>query len=234
MKLRIVMTAIVLASALPAIAPAQTEKSDLTSKRVTLNLEGADLRYALKLLFSSVGVSYILDQTAQGVVTVSLTDVPFRTALESILRSTQSQNPLSYRVEDGIYHIFPKPIDDTPRPTPDIDTPVKPKDRMVKINLNFADVRDIVQAFGGTMIDTRAGQMGGGSGSGFGNGFGNGTFGGNMGGFGGFGNNSGGNGFGGGFGSNNNGFGGGFGNNNGFGGGVNRGGGANRGGGNGR
>src|SRR5256885_15133770 len=90
-------------------AAAQDQKPpELTNKKVTLNLENADLRYALKLLFTSAAVNYTLDQAVQGSVTVALTDVPFRTALESVLRSTQSQAPLTYRVEDQVYVITPK------------------------------------------------------------------------------------------------------------------------------
>src|SRR5579872_1194924 len=81
---------------------------EINNKKVTLNLENADIRYALKLLFQSVGANYTLDQNVQGTVTVSLTDVPFRTALESILRSAASANPLTYRVENGVYNIAPK------------------------------------------------------------------------------------------------------------------------------
>src|SRR5260370_37961822 len=89
-------------------AHAQDPKQYLSTKKVTLNLENADLRYALKLLFTSAGVNYTLDQTVQGTVTVALTDVQFRTALESVLRSTQSVSPLTYRVEDAVYIITPK------------------------------------------------------------------------------------------------------------------------------
>src|SRR5438105_8298965 len=77
-------------------------------KKVTLNVENADLRYALKLLFTSAGVNYTLDQGVQGTVTVALTDVPFRTALERVLRSTQSVMPLTYRMEANVYQISPQ------------------------------------------------------------------------------------------------------------------------------
>lgn len=79
----------------------QGDKQDVTNKRVTLNLENADIQYALKLLFTSVGVDFTIGPGVQGYVTASLTDVPFRVALEQILRSTQSQFPLTYRVESG-------------------------------------------------------------------------------------------------------------------------------------
>src|SRR5256885_9807517 len=89
-------------------AAAQDQKPpELTNKKVTLNLENADLRYALKLLFTSAGVNYTLDQAVQGSVTVALTDVPFRTSLDSVLRSTQSQAPLTYPAEDQGYIITP-------------------------------------------------------------------------------------------------------------------------------
>jgi hypothetical protein len=164
---------------------------DSTGKRVTLNIENADLRYALKLLFSSAGLNYTLDQAVQGTVTVSLTEVPFRTALESVLRSTQSQIPLTYRMEDNIYIISPKAPEiivgggEVPtEPAPE------PKKRFVKIQLNFADVYDIVNAFGGTVISSRFGNMNSNN-SGFGGGMGNSGFGGmgGMGGMGGFGGN---------------------------------------------
>src|SRR5258708_30858200 len=146
-------------------ALAQDPKAaDVTTKKVTLNLENADLRYALKLLFTSAGVNYTLDQAVQGTVTVALTDVQFRTALESVLRSTQSVSPLTYRVEDSVYIITPKvEVVETAGNPPDEVKP-EPKSRIQKIQLNFADVYDIVQAFGGTMIQSRAGQMGMGGG----------------------------------------------------------------------
>src|SRR4051812_5687249 len=48
------------------------QAQDINNKKVTLNLENADIRYALKLLFQSVGANYTLDQGVQGAVTVSL------------------------------------------------------------------------------------------------------------------------------------------------------------------
>src|SRR5438067_10684567 len=98
--------AVMVLPAAPVLA--QGQETTAPDKKVTLNLENADLRYALKLLFTSAGVNYTLDQAVQGTVTVSLTDVPFRTALESVLRSTQTQSPLTYRVEDKVYIISPK------------------------------------------------------------------------------------------------------------------------------
>jgi hypothetical protein len=195
-------------------ALAQTEPDAaaqaIQEKRVNLNLENADLRYALKLLFDAVDVNYILDRAVQGTVTASLTNIPFGKALGIVLRSAQSQELYTYRVEDGVYIITLRDdakdvvIDKVNDPD---DTPLEPEKRTVKIQINFADAVDIATALGGGVFPSRAtrdGLFGGGFGSGFGsgNGFGN-SFGGMNGGFGnsGFGSGSFGNGFGNGFGN---------------------------------
>lgn len=225
----------VLASMCVISGPSRAQAvDDVSNKKVTLNLENADIRSALKLLFDTVGLNFALDSNVRGAVTVSLNDTPFRTALESILRSS-SMIPLTYRVEGGVYNISPKPDTnqnpDISNVTPDVSgadvaTVAKTTKRPVKIVVNFADAADIAYIFGGTVIQSRYSSMGGGNG-GYGNGFGGGGYGGNnqQGGFGnqqgggfggGFGNQQGG-----GFGGNNNNFGGGGfgGNNNNFGGG---------------
>ena len=125
-----------------ARALAQDQKpADVTTKKVTLNLENADLRYALKLLFTSAGVNYTLDQAVQGTVTVSLTDVQFRTALESVLRSTASQSPLTYRVEDMVYIITLKveQVVDTGGKEDENEKP-QPKSRIQKRNRSSGSV----------------------------------------------------------------------------------------------
>jgi hypothetical protein len=170
------------------------QASELSNKKVTLNLENADIRYALKLLFNSVGANYTLDPGVQGSVTLALTDVSFRTALESAIKGAGT--PLTYRVENNVYSISPKvetvlnPVDTNPEPEP-----VKaPTTRTVKIQINYADAIDLAQAFGGGVITSRLSQLGQqGGGGGFGGGFGGGGFGGGQGGFGGgFGGNGGG------------------------------------------
>jgi hypothetical protein len=171
----------------------QDTTKDLASKKVTLNLENADVKYALKLLFQSVGVNYTLDPNVIGTVTVSLTDVPFRVALENILRSVASVQPLTYRVESGVYNIAPKVVETNTEPpaTPETDTTKKAATRTEKIQLNFADSADIARIFGGQVIQTRFGSLGQGGfgggmgGGGFGGGQGGGGFGGGQGGFGG-------------------------------------------------
>ena len=211
----------------PNIARAQDTGSggsqDISNKKVTLNLQNADIRSALTLLFNTVGANFSIASDVRGSVTVSLNDVPFQTALESILRAS-SMMPLTYRIENGVYTISPKQEDNTNTYAPtqqantstssSTTTPSLPK-RFTKIPVNFADAGEIALLLGGTPIISyyynTAGMLGMNSmGGGYGNGFGGGGFGGYGGGYGGGGyGNSFGGGFGGGYGG---GMGGGFGN----------------------
>lgn len=92
---------------------------DISSKTVSINLENADIRYALKLLFQSVGADYTVDSSVQGSVTMSVTNKPLRVALDALLRSTASTIPLTYRYENGIYQIAPKIEQIEPVATPE-------------------------------------------------------------------------------------------------------------------
>ncbi len=178
---------------------------DVRDKKVTLNLENADIRYALKLLFQSVGVNYTLDQAVQGSVTAQLNDVRFEVALENILRSVQSQLPLTYDKENGIYRVKIKQ-EQLPEPTPP-DTGdeqnVKPKFNPQKLKVKSVDANIIAMILGGSALYT--GQMmqqqGGYGNGGYGNGYGGGGYGGNQG-YGGYGGGWGGGGNRGGYGGN--------------------------------
>ena len=73
---------------------------------ISLRFTCMDLRYAIKALFTVARINYTLDQAVAGHVYARLKDVSIRRALESILRcSTQG---LTYRIEDGVYIIYPK------------------------------------------------------------------------------------------------------------------------------
>src|SRR5689334_20394375 len=137
-----------------AVSFARAQDAPAIDKKVSLNLENADLRYALKLLFTSAGVNYTLDQAVQGTVTVSLTDVPFKTALESVLRSTQSVSPFTYRVEGGVYTISPK-VEQVDTATlgneKENETPT-PKSRAVKVQVNFVDALLLSLSLGGDVV----------------------------------------------------------------------------------
>jgi len=84
--------AVFLIGFLPVSARAQSVSDTIVP---SLELEQADIRDALKLLFKNVGASYTVAPEVQGTVTVNLHNVPFETALRSLL----GQVDATYRVE---------------------------------------------------------------------------------------------------------------------------------------
>jgi hypothetical protein len=232
MKIQLVLAAIAVLMAAQASPLLAQQGGDPTQRRVTVKYDQADVRFVLKQLFDSVGVSYTLDPNVQGTVTVSLTDVPFTVALDNILRPLN----LTYRVENGVYFVTVRPPEEAPL-APPVDTTTPDEGVRLnlpeKVQLNYASPTLIAALLGGTLISyaqyelqSGSGGLGGGLGGFGGLGGGLGGFGGLGGGFGGFGGLGGGfGGLGGGFGGLGGGFGGfgsGFG---GFGGGGFRGGG---------
>ncbi len=143
-----------------------SQSTGIEKQKVSLDLESSSLYSALKLLFSQVKCSFTLDESLKGLtVSAHFTDVPFRTALNTLLKSTST--PLTYRLEDGIYSVGPKvdqpaQIDggnlsnidsvyiSNMKDPANIGTDV-PKVRMIRV-YNVSDL-DIVQVFGGTILN---------------------------------------------------------------------------------
>ena len=190
-------------------APVRTTAQDDVRDKVieSLNLESADIRDALKILFKQVGAQYSVSQEVQGTVTAYLSNVPFETALRNLLNQVNA----TYRIEGGIYVIIPKPAANDPgETTGDTGTVAEPTRPIIRIRIQSADPQLIVallnasadintQPEQSTMNIGSGGGMGGGMNGGggmSGGGFGGGGFGGGM--SGGGGGLSGGGGFGGG------------------------------------
>lgn len=197
----------------PALSSAQSEPRDKILPSV--ELEDADVRDALKLIFNQAQGSYTVSQQVAGTVTVSLKDVPFETALRNILNQVDA----TWRYEAGIYVIIPKPTGNDPT-VPDVPTNVTnttTESFPVRIRIRHADPEMIFQLISQNFTTNAflEPEMSSFPRRGFGGGNGGGGFGGGNGGFGGGGFGGGGNGGfgGGGFG------GGGFGGSGGFGGG---------------
>lgn len=160
----------------------QSSQTEVMNHKVNLDLESSNLYYGVKLLFSQVKVDFTIDESLKNLtVTAHLTDVPFRIALETLLKSTST--PLTYKVENGIYSVMPKvedaaaieTQDGTPRETHSGDGY-----KLGIIRTNNLSATDIVQAFGGNIV-TLGGSYGNG-GLGGGNGTGQNGQGGNRGG----------------------------------------------------
>ena len=196
MKTKLILAAIaVLVAAQASPLLAQQQGGDPTQRRVTVKYDQADVRFVLKQLFDSVGVSYTLDPNVQGTVTVSLTDVPFTVALDNILRPLN----LTYRVENGVYFVTVRQPEEAPL-APNVDTTTPEEGVRLnlpeKVQLNYANPTLIAALLGGSLISYAQYELqsgGGGFGGfggfgGLGSGFGGfGGFGGLGGGFGGFG-----------------------------------------------
>jgi Type II secretory pathway, component HofQ len=190
MKTKLILAAIaVLVAAQASPLLAQQQGGDPTQRRVTVKYDQADVRFVLKQLFDSVGVSYTLDPNVQGTVTVSLTDVPFTVALDNILRPLN----LTYRVENGVYFVTVRQPEEAPL-APNVDTTTPEEGVRLnlpeKIQLNYASPTLIAALLGGSLIgyaqyELQSGGGGFGGFGGLGGGFGG--FGGLGGGFGGFG-----------------------------------------------
>ncbi len=164
--------------------------TDFNSKKVSIDVESGDIRFAIKLLFQSLEVNYTIAPDVQGPITVHLKDVPFKTALESMLKT--SSVPLTYRVEAGIYSISVKnesaaaTIESSKDDREDAVVNRKSDKIVTSIKLNFADPEDIAKFFGGSVFITKFGGstallgmgnrngQGSGLGSGMGSGLGNG------------------------------------------------------------
>jgi hypothetical protein len=199
----------VLAASFIVVAPTSARAQEDVGGQViqSLELEQADVREALRILFKNVNISYSIAPEVQGFVTVSLKRIPFETALQSILNQVDA----TYRVEGGVYHIIKR---EAPAPRPvDIGTPpsTTPQNPIRRLKIRSADPAYIILmltgggrpgsspeisalrggGFGGGGIggNTGGGQGFGGSGTGGfgggGGGLGGGGFGGGSGGFGG-------------------------------------------------
>src|SRR5580700_9965726 len=168
--------------------------NDPANKKIDLDLESTNLYYGLKLLFSQVKANFTIDESLKSLtVTAHLTQVPFRVALETLLKSTST--PLTYKVENGIYSVVPKVEEAAPAPeTDNKEAPGTGANGGYKFGLirpSNLSATDIVQAFGGHLVNVGynpaaygSGGMGGGVGGGVGGGMGGGV-GGGMGGMGG-------------------------------------------------
>lgn len=109
MKLKFASLALPALMTLMMAAPLPAMAQDDPRERIvqSLELDQADIRDALKLLFRMVQANYSVNPDVQGTVTISLQNVPFETALRAVLNQVDG----TWRVEGGIYNIIKKPTE---------------------------------------------------------------------------------------------------------------------------
>ena len=141
----------------PAQQPAQGGgQTDIESQNVaSIELDQADVRDALRTLFKNVGVSYQIAQDVQGQITLNLKNVPFRTALESVLKQVDA----TYRIDGGVYNIIKKIGDTTLVTGPDNTGPTPSTSNKVlrKIHIQHADPLVVYYMLQGLPMQTAVG-----------------------------------------------------------------------------
>ena len=142
-----------------------------SEKPVNLRFRDAPIRSVLEALFQGSGLSYILDPSIQGLITVNLVDVPFTTALQTVLKTSG----LTVNKEGGVYMISPQKESATEMPPPELvpasEVEVEPEKLPEKIAIEFADIADIASIFQLQLPTSRYSQGGyGGLGGGYGGG----------------------------------------------------------------
>jgi hypothetical protein len=187
---------------------ADTAANDQLNKPINLDVKSANLYYALTLLFDQLKIgNYTLpDQLKQIEVSAHFTQLPLRTALETLLKN----GGYTYKVDGGVYSVVPRNVEAPPEALPPDTTPNEPLVKGKKIyriagNNIIYNAVDIVTRLGGRVLPGAVGSqigasstgvsgLGGGTGGGLGSGMGGGLggFGGMGGGLGGFGGMSGG------------------------------------------
>jgi hypothetical protein len=173
---------------------AQTEATgaanpnEMRNTPITLDLTNAPVRVAIEAVFKYVPFNHTIASDVDGIVSVSLKDVPFEQALRSILR-INSPALTFRRAEGNLYEVIVKPTAIETATTAAPETPevaVEAPRRVQKIVLNFTSAMDIGSLFGATVHQSIANQASmGGNGGQSGYGGGSGGFGGNSGGYGG-------------------------------------------------
>jgi hypothetical protein len=174
-----------------AIGPVLAQgDEDPRNTKVTLELTNTPVRAAIQALFRFVPFNYTIGTNVDGIISVSLKDVPFEVALRSITRINEPKLVFR-RAEGNVYEIDVKPeVDPTltaqQQPTVEEETPVQARKTPQKIQLNFGRVDLIGQLFPGRVTIVRDEEESGGYGGGYGGyGGGYGGYGGGYGGFGG-------------------------------------------------
>lgn len=72
-----------------------------------IEFDRTDVRVALSWLFQKVHTDYRFDPKVKGLITVSLRNVTFETALQNIARQADA----TYRIENGVYEVEPREAD---------------------------------------------------------------------------------------------------------------------------
>lgn len=118
-----------------------------TPAPVSMELRDASVREALKQLFDSANQQYQLDNDIRGFVTLKISKQPFENALKLLLRS--GSQPLTYKIENGVYIVSIRRNTPTPAETPPAIEPEETTGtRMEFIPLTYIDPKALEPLLG--------------------------------------------------------------------------------------
>ncbi|HLJ55658.1 MAG TPA: STN domain-containing protein [Chthonomonadaceae bacterium] len=155
-----------------AQAPGQkpgSSSDDQLNRPINLDVRSGNLYYALTLLFDQLKIgNYTLpDQLKQIEVSAHFSNLPIRTALETLLKNSG----YTFRVDGGVYSVVPKievPPDNPLPPEPANNEPTIKSKRIYRLagNQIIYNAVDIVTRLGGRVLPPSVGSTGGQAGNG--------------------------------------------------------------------
>ncbi len=101
---------------------------------ITLDVKELDLKDVLKIISQASGLNIIMDNDVKAKISITLTDVPWQTALENVLKI----NELTYKIHDNIIRIMTQATLRKEEETSPISTKI--------MTLNFAKASDLQQS----------------------------------------------------------------------------------------
>ncbi len=105
--------------------------------KITLELRDAPLREALQQLFDSAGLQYQIDNEVRGFTTLKIREQPLESALKLLLRS--GTQPLTYKIENGVYQVSVRRVQITPPEPPASIAPEETNAKWEFISLTYVD-----------------------------------------------------------------------------------------------
>jgi hypothetical protein len=122
-------------AAIPETAPSE--------EVISLNMRGVDITEVLRVMFRSAGENFSIEPGVSGKVTVSLENVPFNTALRTVLEQVGA----TFVKEEGIYKVKPEAATATGGIS-SIGVPQTPR-RLRIVEVRFVDAEEMARIFGG-------------------------------------------------------------------------------------
>jgi hypothetical protein len=137
---------------------------------ISLDLKDAPVRTTLEMAFKQAGIkNYVIDNSVNGFITMTITDQPFENTLKLIMRANTS--PLTYTKENDVYIVKLRRIviEANPDPAYDAGLLLTNKNNFISfevIKFNHIDPFDLQGIFGNILFINQFGRYNNGFGGG--------------------------------------------------------------------